>query len=250
MTGELTRGLLQLFLVHLFCQGLFGLEMPLVAKNITHHDFFFRLQDVHATTQPEEFQEYNISFSGKKMKPDNLTLDDKCRLGLPLSVRWTNYGPYGSLVRPSDRSPRTGVGLAGIFPRVITQALSTCCHRNTRVETGELIATIKNLEKSLSNEDPYDVMFPVGLQSMSMTVFKDLPVVALLRAPRTTLVVPDITESGRTFQLFRTVGMAWPILAFIFLAAVLSGVFIWALVSHGFLSLKHFIFITSVTFNR
>ena len=207
-----------------------GLEMPFPEKNITDEDIFLRLEDVQAKTQPEEFKK-NTSFSGKKMT-ETLTLDQRCKLGLPLSVRWTNYGPYGSLVRGTNRSFEDGVGLAGIFPRVINKVLAKCCHENTRVVFGNYINNLKDLEKSLSRKDsPSDLVFPVGLQSMDLDRFKELPVVPLLVAPRTTLLVPESEKQGKTLMLFKTVISAWPILAFIFLAAIVSGVFIWVLVS-------------------
>ncbi|CAB3987730.1 potassium channel [Paramuricea clavata] len=205
-----------------------GLEMPFLEKNITNEDIFLRLNDVQAVTKPEEFVGYNISFTGKK-EATKLTLDERCRLGRPLSVRWTNYGPYASLVRGKNR-PLEGVGLTGIFPSVINDVLAQCCHINTRVVYGRYIYTLKNLEKSLSDKNSSDdMMFPVGLQSMDMDLFKELPVVPLLTAPRTTLVVPESEKQGKTLELFKTVGLAWPILVFIFLAAILSGVFIWTL---------------------
>ena len=230
------RGI-QVIILHLtacFCILLplaLGLQMPFLERNITSEEIFLDLNDVVAKTQPEELRRYNISFSGKEI-PDKLSLDERCQRGLPLSVRWTNYGPYGSLIRGKNRSIEDGVGLTGIFPRVINDVLAQCCHQDTRVVYGRYIETLKDLEKSLSGRvAPDDMMFPVGLQSMDMDIFKDLPVVPLLIAPRTTLVVPESTKQGKTLELFRTVGLAWPILVFIFLAAILSGVFIWALVS-------------------
>jgi hypothetical protein len=209
-----------------------GLKMPFLEKNITNEDIFLRLEDVQGA-QPNEFKKGNFSFSGKGMK-SNLTLDERCRLGHPLSVRWTNYGPYGSLIRGRNLSIEEGFGLTGIFPRVINKVLQECCHEDTKVVYGNFIETLKDLEKSLSRKDsPNDMVFPVGLQSMDLDRFKDLPVVPLLVAPRTTLVVPESSseQQGKTFLLFKTVGLAWPILVFIFLAAILSGVFIWVLVS-------------------
>ena len=243
------NGLLFTVVLHLLCLSAFGFEMPMLKTNLTRSsDFYLRLEDVYAKKQPEEFKSNNISFAGKRVaSPGNLTLDYRCDHGMKVSFRWTNYGPYASLVRPKSPSKVGGVGLVGIFPQVIAKALSECCHTNTRVEVGEYIKTIKGLEKSLSINGSYDMMFPVGLQNMRMTVFKDLPVVPLLRAPRTTLVVPESSEeSGKTFELFRTVGMAWPILAFIFFAAVVSGGVMWVLVSRGLfwgiLKIKFFLF--------
>ena len=209
-----------------------GLEMPFVEKTKDKDDILLRLSDVKSQTQPEEFRGHNISFSAKTLPTGNMTLDERCYRGLPLSVRWTNYGPYGSLVRDTNTSIKDGVVLTGIFPSVINNVLKECCHNETRVVYGNYIKTLKELEKSLWDKLPEDIMFPIGLQSMDIDQFKTLPVVPLLVAPRTTLVVPETNKKeGRTFELFRTVGMAWPILLFIFLAAILSGMFMWTLVS-------------------
>ena len=209
----------------------FALKMPFLERNITNQDIVLRLDDVQSKTQLEIFARLNVSFTGKK-RQEKLTLDERCARGLPLSVRWTNYGPYGSLVRGLNSSVEAdGVGLTGIFPSVINNVLRQCCHKDTRVVYGHYIKTLIDLEQSLSREEePDDIMFPLGLQSMSMKMFKKLPVVPLLVSPRTTLVVPDVEKQGKTLQLFRTVGNAWRILLFIFLAAIVSGIFIWALV--------------------
>ncbi len=208
-----------------------GLKMPFLEKNITNEDIFLRMDDVQIKKQLQEFTKNNISFTGTT-RNETLSLDERCTLGLPLSVRWTNYGPYGSLVRRANRSVEEGIGLTGIFPSVINSVLAECCHQNTQVVYGHYIKSLRDLEKSLSRTDsPDDMVFPIGLQSMDMDRFKDLPVVPLLTAPRTTIVVPESSEQGKTLQLFQTVGLAWPILVFIFLAAVVSGVCIWILVS-------------------
>lgn len=208
----------------------FGLDMPLLEKNTTNKDIILSVKDVQS--QAREFVPHKIPFSGKN-RTESRSLDERCKLGLPLSVRWTNYGPYGSFVKVKNQPINESVGLTGIFPSVINNVLATCCGENARVVYGNYIGTLKDLEKSLSRTDsPDDMMFPVGLQGMDMDKFKELPVVPLLRAPRTTLVVPESSgKQGKTFELFRTVGLAWPILLFIFLAAIVSGVFIWALVS-------------------
>ncbi|XP_028414723.1 uncharacterized protein LOC114537825 isoform X2 [Dendronephthya gigantea] len=208
-----------------------ALQMPFVTKPISKHDIFLRLNDVKSKTQPEEFHRYNITFAAKQLPMGNMSLDERCNRGLPLSVRWTNYGPYGSLVREtSNITNNDGVGLTGIFPSVINNVLKECCHANTHVVYGHYIKTLKELEKSLWDGSPEDIMFPIGLQSMDIKEFKTLPVVPLLVAPRTTLVVPETDKNrGRTIELFQTVGMAWPILLFIVLAAILSGMFMWTL---------------------
>lgn len=208
-----------------------ALEMPFLERNITNKDIVLRLDNVQSKTQLEIFEKQNLSFTGKK-RHEKLTLDERCARGLPLSVRWTNYGPYGSLVRGINSPVKAdAVGLTGIFPSVINDVLRKCCHENTRVVYGHYIKTLIDLEQSLSREDsPDDIMFPVGLQSMTMDVFKKLPVVPLLVSPRTTLVVPDVEKQGNTMQLVSTVAHAWRILLFIFLAAIVSGMFIWALV--------------------
>ena len=208
-----------------------ALEMPFLETNITNKDIVLRLDNVQSNTQLDIFTKRNLSFTGKK-RSEKLTLDERCARGLPLSVRWTNYGPYSSLVRGINSSVQAdGVGLTGIFPSVINNVLRKCCHRNTRVMYGHYIRTLIDLEQSLSRDDsPDDIMFPVGLQSMTMSVFKKLSVVPLLVSPRTTLVVPDVEKQGNTMQLVSTVAHAWRILLFIFLAAIISGMFIWALV--------------------
>ena len=151
-----------------------------------------------------------------------------------MSVRWTNYGPYGSLVGRSNNGSNTtslkDVALIGIIADVINDMLPTCCHKDSKVVHGRYIRTFEELVSLELKYQHEDIMFPISFQNTEISEFKGLPVVQLLTAPKTTLLVPEINKKGKTFVLFRTVALAWPILIFIFLAAIISGMSMWLLV--------------------
>ena len=64
--------------------------------------------------------------------------------------------------------------------------------------------------------------------------FKDFPFIPLVTAPRVVLLVPDklFKElNSRTQVLLRTIFNTWPMLIFIVVSAMLSGLTVWLLVS-------------------
>ncbi|XP_046847694.1 uncharacterized protein LOC124441289 [Xenia sp. Carnegie-2017] len=214
-----------------FVQWLYFVVHVVAALNtqeeISKNHILLDLNNVQAVEQPDECQESNVSFKGKSFNP-TLSLDERCEQGLPLSVRWTNYGPYSSLVNCSNNGSNKTL-LKGIIADVINDMLPTCCHKDSKVVYGRYIRTFEELVSLESKYQHEDIMFPISFQNTEISEFKGLPVVQLLTAPKTTLLVPEINKKGKIFVLFRTVALAWPMLIFIFLAAIISGMSMWLL---------------------
>ena len=124
------------------------------------------------------------------------------------------------------------VAVEGIFPHIINKMLHVCCNSSTTVKYGKIFDSIRGLEGQLNQpETAYDFSFPVTGKSLGDESFKDLPYIPIVQAPRVALLVRDKTENTKTAQLMNTVFKAWPILIFILVAATLSGIIIWLLVS-------------------
>lgn len=187
----------------------------------------------------------NLTASGKVLGEKELsknTLDEKCASGLPLSVTWQYYGPYARpLNEHEQKSFSHGVGVGGIFPHLVNKMLRMCCNPKTRVTQGKIINSIQKLESELENPDTaYDMTFPITGVSIDDTTFKDMIFIPIVEAPRIALLVMDKEGAEKTSQLLQTVTKAWPILVFILVAATLSGIIIWALVSTNKLQLHLF----------
>ena len=195
----------------------------------TPEGFYLATSDVYAKNSAD-FKMANVSFTGKKLTVDEMsrfTVDEKCSRGLPLSVAWQYYGPYA---KPEVVNGKIGVG--GIFPHLINKMLHVCCNRATTVKHGKILDSIQALERQLDQPKMiYDFTFPVTGRSLGDESFKDIPYVPFVQAPRVALLVRDKTEDSKTSQLLNTVFKAWPILIFILVAATLSGIIIWLLVS-------------------
>ena len=175
------------------------------------------------------FQEqWNTSFAEEKIEKEELaqhTPDEKCDRGLPFSATWQFYGPYA---KPA--TSKTGV--EGIFPHLINQMLQVCCNSTVRVSRGKISDTVRETEGELDSPlRAYDLTFPVTGTSLEDEYFKDMPFIPLVQAPRVALLVGANPEQVKTTQLLKTVFKAWPILVFILVAATLSGIIIWLLVS-------------------
>ena len=160
------------------------------------------------------------------------TLDERCDRGLPISASWQYYGPYAK----ASTKMSSKLGVEGIFPHLINKMLHFCCNASTVVSYGKIIKTIRKLEGQLNDpQSAYDLTFPITGISEDDMIFKDLQFIPIVQAPRVALLVLDKDMTDQTSQLLMTVTKAWPILVFIIVAATLSGIIIWALVSFSFL---------------
>ena len=172
----------------------------------------------------------NSSFTGRELTASeisHLTVDEKCSRGLPLSAAWQYYGPYA---KPNMRDGK--IAVEGIFPHLINKMIHVCCNSSATVTFGKILDSIRGLEGQLDQPNKaYDFSFPITGKSLGDEFFKDLPYIPLVQAPRVALLVRDRNEDTKTSQLMNTVFKAWPILIFILVAATLSGIIIWLLVS-------------------
>lgn len=192
--------------------------------------FYLSSSAIHAKNDTMIFELRNITFSGNVLAEDELarfSFDEKCSRGLPLSAAWQYYGPYS---KPNIRSGQ--VAVEGIFPHMINKMLHVCCNSSVTVKFGKIYDSIRGLEGHLDQpNEAYDFSFPITGLSLEDETFKDVPYIPFVQAPRVALLVHETAEDNKTTQLMNTVFKAWPILIFILVAATLSGIIIWLLVS-------------------
>lgn len=190
--------------------------------------FYLPSSAIHAKNDTTIFELRNITFSGNVVAEDELarfSFDEKCSRGLPLSAAWQYYGPY---TKPNIRSGQ--VAVEGIFPHMINKMLRVCCNSSATVKFGKIYDSIRGLEGHLDQpNEAYDFSFPITGLSLEDEVFKDMPYIPFVQAPRVALLVHETAEDNKTTQLMNTVFKAWPILIFILVAATLSGIIIWLL---------------------
>lgn len=196
--------------------------------------FYFPPENVFARNGTFSSDNSSTTARGKELTTQELSkipLDEKCERGMPISASWQYYGPYA---KTSTRM-NLKLGVEGIFPHLINKMLHFCCNRSTVVGYGKIIKTIRKLEGQLDKPDSaYDLTFPITGISEDDKLFKDLQFIPIVQAPRVALLVLDKDMTDQTSQLLMTVTKAWPILVFIIVAATLSGIVIWALVSYPF----------------
>lgn len=200
-----------------------------VAKPAISEGFYLPTSDIYVKNNSLFQKQWNTSFADNKLGKDELseyTPDEKCNLSIPFSASWQFYGPYAK----PPKSSKTGV--EGIFPHLINQMLHECCSSSVYVAKGKISDTVRETESDLDfPHEAYDLSFPVTGTSLEDKYFKDMPFIPLVQAPRVALLVGANTEEVKTTQLLDTVLKAWPILVFILVAATLSGIIIWLLVS-------------------
>ena len=157
------------------------------------------------------------------------SLDERCRRGMPLSVAWHSFSPYATVFTSSHPTRKTrGMTIEGMFPSLLSEVVSFCCNNGSEVLYGKLLKSarhgVKDMEKNM-----FDFTFP--LYSHNMDMFRGRAMIPLVEAPRVILLVHDESADSRTHILFSTIVNAWPMLMFIIITALLSGIIIWFLVS-------------------
>ena len=89
----------------------------------------------------------------------NKTLDERCELGLPLSIGWHWYSPYANTHQSVYRGQK-GFTVNGMFPHVLKSALKACCHPNATVTHGKLMQFVRQAERDVER-DLFDFIFPL-----------------------------------------------------------------------------------------
>ncbi|XP_065057797.1 uncharacterized protein LOC135685711 isoform X2 [Rhopilema esculentum] len=155
------------------------------------------------------------------------SLDEKCRLGLDLSVAFQVYTPYIDI-----RDHSKYLILSGILPAIMSDILKFCCNKST-VTFGEWYKSIPQAEERYEEDKHLDFTFPLyGLDGPNTNLYKENPFIPLVEAPRMVLLVPEQlfeTKNTRTHVLLKTILNSWPMLVFIAVSASLSGLIIWFL---------------------
>lgn len=204
-------------------------KLPQVSSAGVGTSFSFSANSVYVENGP-----FNVTKQGKKLTEKEITqfsLEEKCNRGLPVSLAWQYYGPY-----TKQRSEGNSIVLEGIFPQLLNQMFADCCSSNITIKYGKILDSIRGLEGQLDNKSRvYDVTFPLTGSHMNDkkdVSFKEYPYIPVVQAPSVALLVKDNLQQNRqSTQLMKTVMKAWPILIFIIVAATLSGIIIWLLVS-------------------
>ncbi|XP_032227336.2 uncharacterized protein LOC5503167 [Nematostella vectensis] len=160
----------------------------------------------------------------------NLTLQERCKQGLPLSIAVYPYPPYVR-VKPGaelDNGLRRYT-LTGMIPELLSSLLNSCCHPNTKVEFGTVLPSLRAAENILFDKF-FDVVFPIYGYDVIEYAFRGHVFVRLFQAPRVVLLVQDAhSDAGKTDALITTLGRAWPMLVFILVIATLASMILWFL---------------------
>ena len=96
----------------------------------------------------------------------NFSLDYRCEKGLAVSIAWHTYSPYTILYRTKNKGI-LGLTVDGMFSGILKAALSSCCHKETKVLFGKFLNSVRNAENHIE-DDTFDLTFPLyGYDSSS-----------------------------------------------------------------------------------
>ena len=100
----------------------------------------------------------------------NFSLDHRCENGLALSIAWHLYSPYTTVYR-TEHKGFPGLTAGGMFPGILKAALSSCCHKKSKVLFGKLLKSVRNAENHIE-EDTFDLTFPLYGYDTSVNSFR------------------------------------------------------------------------------
>ena len=100
----------------------------------------------------------------------NFSLDYRCEKGLAISIAWHTYSPYTILYRTKNKGI-VGLTVDGMFSGILKAALSSCCHKDTKVLFGKLLKSVRNAENHIE-DDTFDLTFPLYGYDSSANSFR------------------------------------------------------------------------------
>ncbi|XP_068756892.1 LOW QUALITY PROTEIN: uncharacterized protein [Montipora capricornis] len=159
----------------------------------------------------------------------NFSLDYRCEKGLAVSIAWHTYSPY--TIRYETRNKGIpGLTVDGMFSGILKAALSSCCHKETKVLFGKFLNSVRNAEDHIEH-DTFDLTFPLYGYDSSANSFRDRAFIGVVTAPRVILLAHNEQQDKTRTHIadLKTIANAWPMLVFILVTASLSGIIIWFL---------------------
>ena len=129
------------------------------------------------------------------------------------------------------KSPADGGPLGGLLPEIWPMVANRCREFLPRSYTDgyrhhQIAKPLSKLEFA-QVMGPGDLLMPIKLRKSKETVL-GMPFVKLLDSPGVAVIIKKALTGT---DLFNAILMAWPILMFVVLSALLSGFFMWFLVS-------------------
>ncbi|EDO32177.1 predicted protein [Nematostella vectensis] len=127
----------------------------------------------------------------------NLTLQERCKQGLPLSIAVYPYPPYVR-VKPGAElnNGLRRYTLTGMIPELLSSLLNSCCHPNTKVEFGTVLPSLRAAENILFDKF-FDVVFPIYGYDVIEYAFRGHVFVRLFQAP--SVVLLEHTSNSKEF---------------------------------------------------
>ena len=112
---------------------------------------------------------------------------------------------------------------------VLKKMVNYCCSNRSEMTYGSLLRSVREGDRLLSSERPYDFTFPMYISKRNKHLYKGQPFIPIVTAPKVLLLVDDTHVDG-TRKLTDTILSAWPFMMFILGAATAAGLIIWLLV--------------------
>ena len=100
----------------------------------------------------------------------NFSLDYRCEKGLAVSIAWHTYSPYTILYQTKNKGI-PGLTVDGMFSGILKAALSSCCHKETKVLFGKFLNSVRNAENHIE-DDTFDFTFPLYGYDSSANSFR------------------------------------------------------------------------------
>ena len=149
------------------------------------------------------------------------TLQEACDNGNPFSLVYWEHKPY---IFKDQVKSETFVN--GALPNILRSALEACCKKGANISFAESIEFPVSLRHVIENQS-LDIILPVGRRlARAESVFLR-PFLGLVESPGMAVVLKKSISGA---DLLTAIFDSWPIVVFIGMCLLLSGIIIWVLV--------------------
>ncbi len=139
-----------------------------------------------------------------------------------LKAQWWNIPPYIYRDKHGD--------IKGIFKTVLDEIVKHCCNGHTNITYEKLPLNNADVVKDHIGKNGTVISFPVYGEMKDLT-FQSFPYMPVVEAPAVVFIMTNEESADAAQAVMDAVFQGWPVLVLTLVMALVSGIFMWALVS-------------------
>lgn len=157
-------------------------------------------------------------------KTGSAFFEEACSNGTPSEAVWWNHKPYVF----TDEDTGAGSAVKGVLVDVLNMAVKSCCKEGTQIVYTKAQPT-GAVKESVIKGNAQRIVLPVGRRAGKTNSIYGRSFAGFVESPHLSVVISNQLSGS---DLMSAVLDAWPILIFILMSLLVSGVLVWFLEYH------------------